>query len=164
MQFSIVCKPHLALSLLRWQLDLPGKEHIVPQTLSYLLMRSMHESMTAASVKRVYAMREALVVLDWDDEDSEPLKVSRAVRVETARHPIVLLLPFSTAVPHHLLLQGILTQCFITPIFLSTTEGQRFCSYIMCLQYVRSATLMLAIILEHGHYLMIFPPHFPAWI
>jgi hypothetical protein len=44
----------------------------------------MHESMTAASVKRVYAMREALVVLDWDDEDSEALKVSSAMRIETA--------------------------------------------------------------------------------
>ena len=133
---------------------------MVPQTLSYLLMRSMHESVTAASVKRVYAMREALVVLDWDDEDSEALKVGylwaivgacvltvlrtggplpvlvawEDERVEAANpsHPVALC--------PHLVSQGILAQCFITPVFLSTTEGQRFCSYVMCLQYVCTPT------------------------
>lgn len=59
----------------RWTLELPGREHIVPQTFSFLLMKSLHEEVTAASVKRVYALRDALLVLDLDSEESNSLKV-----------------------------------------------------------------------------------------
>ena len=46
----------------------------MPQTISYLLVRALQDSATAADVRRLYAFRTALTVLDYADESIMALK------------------------------------------------------------------------------------------
>ena len=58
-----------------WYLDdRPERAGLVPQTISYLLVRVLHESATVADVKRLYAFRSSLQILDFADESVGPLK------------------------------------------------------------------------------------------
>eukprot|EP00966_Prymnesium_polylepis_P335364 7390724-Prymnesium_polylepis.1 len=57
-----------------WLAERPGRDALVPQMVTYLLVRALHESASAADVKRLYACRGALKVLDYADESVVPLK------------------------------------------------------------------------------------------
>ena len=54
--------------------ELPDREQIAPQAISFLLMRSIAPSAKHADIKRVYGMREALALFDYTDESSESLR------------------------------------------------------------------------------------------
>ncbi len=49
-------------------LSAEGKEALIPQTLTYMLLKSLHETAKAVDVKRVYNFRNGLRVLDLQDE------------------------------------------------------------------------------------------------
>ena len=57
-----------------WLGERAGRDELVPQTVSYMLVRALHELATAADVKRLYAFRSSLTVLDYADESVIPLK------------------------------------------------------------------------------------------
>lgn len=57
-----------------WLADRPGRDELVPQTISYLLVSALHEQATAADVKRLWAWRGALGVLDYSDPSVGALK------------------------------------------------------------------------------------------
>ncbi|CAM9691545.1 unnamed protein product, partial [Sphacelaria rigidula] len=52
-----------------------GGEHLVPQLIPYMLVKSFEDNAKEADVKRMFGLRAALLVLDFDDEDSAPLKI-----------------------------------------------------------------------------------------
>ena len=57
-----------------WLGERAGRDELVPQTVSYMLVRALHELATTADVKRLYAFRSSLTVLDYADESVGPLK------------------------------------------------------------------------------------------
>ncbi|CAN0413140.1 unnamed protein product, partial [Discosporangium mesarthrocarpum] len=57
-----------------WVSERPGAEHLVTQLLPLLLVRSLGEEAREADVKRVYSVRGALILLDFDDESSDDLR------------------------------------------------------------------------------------------
>ena len=57
-----------------WLGERAGGDQLVPQTISYLLVRALQDSATAADVRRLYAFRTALTVLDYADESIMALK------------------------------------------------------------------------------------------
>mmetsp|Transcript_50826 Transcript_50826/g.99634 ORF Transcript_50826/g.99634 Transcript_50826/m.99634 type:complete len:1179 (-) Transcript_50826:273-3809(-) len=57
-----------------WKNDLPNKENLAPQTITYLLFRSHDTSGSKADVERVFRLREALNLLDFDDESIDTVK------------------------------------------------------------------------------------------
>lgn len=57
-----------------WKQDLPQKSTLVPQTISYLLVRSVENTGIKADIIRVNQMKEGLMLLDFDDESGDPLK------------------------------------------------------------------------------------------
>jgi hypothetical protein len=58
-----------------WWLDgLPGAESLVTQLVPYSLAKALDDEGKDADVKRVHALREALLLLDWDHEDSVSLR------------------------------------------------------------------------------------------
>ncbi|GJP74025.1 hypothetical protein CLOP_g4677 [Closterium sp. NIES-67] len=85
-----------------WQADLRGKETLVAQTLPYLLARSLELS-RPVDVRRVYAMRDAFSLLDFDDAES----------IDGIR--------------------GLLLRCLFAPVYYKTTEGRRFLSFCLLL-------------------------------
>jgi condensin-2 complex subunit G2 len=57
-----------------WLADRPSRDELVPQTISYLLVSALHEQATTADVKRLWAWRGALGVLDYSDPSVGALK------------------------------------------------------------------------------------------
>ena len=57
-----------------WLSGRPGRDDLVPQAISYLLVRALHDGAAAADVKRLYGMRTALTVLDYGDEATGAMK------------------------------------------------------------------------------------------
>lgn len=57
-----------------WSADRPNKEAMVTQTLPYLVARVLDEEGRAADMKRLYAMRAALLLLDFTNESIESMK------------------------------------------------------------------------------------------
>mgnify|MGYP003685475469 CR=1 FL=1 len=57
-----------------WLAERPGREELVPQTISYLLVSALHEQATTADVRRLWAVRSALGVLDYADPSVSALK------------------------------------------------------------------------------------------
>lgn len=57
-----------------WKKGVPGKEQLVPQTISYLLMRSMQPDARKSDIKRVNAFRDSLLLIDLADPSAELLK------------------------------------------------------------------------------------------
>jgi condensin-2 complex subunit G2 len=58
-----------------WWLDnREGGAELVPQAISYMGVRVLHELASTADVKRLYTFRSALQVLDYADESVRPLK------------------------------------------------------------------------------------------
>lgn len=70
-----------------WLGERAGRDELVPQTVSYMLVRALHELATAADVKRLYAFRSSLTVLDYADESVVPLK---RLLLHCAIRPLVL--------------------------------------------------------------------------
>ncbi|WCJ31403.1 ARM repeat superfamily protein [Euphorbia peplus] len=62
-----------SLCELYWKEDYPGREMLVSQSLPFLVSRSL-TSKKKVDVHRVYAMREALTLFDFEDESIEDLK------------------------------------------------------------------------------------------
>ena len=57
-----------------WGRSLSGKEALVPQTISYLVVRSLSDTANGADVIRLFSYREALVLLDFANESSLSIK------------------------------------------------------------------------------------------
>ncbi|XP_025083646.1 condensin-2 complex subunit G2-like isoform X1 [Pomacea canaliculata] len=57
-----------------WRLELEGRERVVPNTLLYLLERSLQAKCTAADVKVVWRLHSVLPMINFDDDSSGPLK------------------------------------------------------------------------------------------
>ena len=71
-----------------WWLDnRDGGAELVPQAISYMGVRVLHELASTADVKRLYTFRSALQVLDYADESVRPLK---RLLLHVAIKPLVL--------------------------------------------------------------------------
>ena len=70
-----------------WLSERAGRDDLVPQTVSYMLVRALHEQATSADIKRLYAFRTSLTVLDYADESVGPL---RRLLLHCAIRPLVL--------------------------------------------------------------------------
>jgi hypothetical protein len=57
-----------------WCGERPGAEHLVACLLPYLLARSLDEGGREADIKRLWAVRGALLLLDWADPDCDSLR------------------------------------------------------------------------------------------
>eukprot|EP00051_Salpingoeca_urceolata_P017934 m.249024 g.249024 ORF g.249024 m.249024 type:complete len:1108 (+) comp19082_c0_seq4:119-3442(+) len=57
-----------------WLSELAGKDELVPQTMSFLLVQSLSADAKPARVKRVFAFRHALMLLDFNDDTADALK------------------------------------------------------------------------------------------
>ncbi|KAL1523555.1 hypothetical protein AB1Y20_018491 [Prymnesium parvum] len=57
-----------------WLAEAAARDALVPQMITYLVVRALHEAASAADVKRLYACRGALKALDYADEYTAPLK------------------------------------------------------------------------------------------
>ena len=57
-----------------WLSERDGRDELVPQCVSYMLVRALHDMATTADIKRLYAFRSSLTVLDYADESVGPLK------------------------------------------------------------------------------------------
>ncbi|CAM9609122.1 unnamed protein product, partial [Hapterophycus canaliculatus] len=57
-----------------WTQDRPGAEHLVVHLLPVMLVRSLGPSAKEADVKRMYGIRKALLLLDFEDESSDSLR------------------------------------------------------------------------------------------
>lgn len=57
-----------------WTHDQVGAENLIPQLLPYLLVCSLSPESTDADIKRVYAIRLSLLLLDFDDESIDSVK------------------------------------------------------------------------------------------
>lgn len=56
-----------------WSKQLPERELLVVQTVPFLLVRALQTG-RAADVKRVFAMRQGLALLDYQDASSDDIK------------------------------------------------------------------------------------------
>ncbi|KXS20665.1 hypothetical protein M427DRAFT_142851 [Gonapodya prolifera JEL478] len=68
---DLVCN----LCELWWQQERRGREEIVPQAVSWLLMKSLGVGGKIADAKHVCNVKEMLLVFDWEDESAETIKV-----------------------------------------------------------------------------------------
>ena len=57
-----------------WFKELPNKDCVIPQTIAFLLMRSLSPDAKQSDVKRVFAFRQTLVMLDFAHPSCEPLR------------------------------------------------------------------------------------------
>ena len=57
-----------------WKEERGGAEFLVAQTVPYLVARSLEEDAKEVLVKRVYAMRGALLLLDYEEEATGPFR------------------------------------------------------------------------------------------
>lgn len=57
-----------------WKQERGGAEFLVAQTVPYLVARSLEEDAREALVKRVYALRGALLLLDYEEEATGPFR------------------------------------------------------------------------------------------
>ena len=73
-----------------WLGERDGRDDLVPQTVSYMLVRVLHNLASTADVKRLYAFRSALQVLDYGDESVRPLQ---RLLLHAAIQPLVLRCP-----------------------------------------------------------------------
>ena len=71
--------PHPTAPLLR-----PGAELVMPQVVSFLLVRSLSPEARDLDIKRLYAVRGALLLLDFDDPSIDSLK---GLLLRCASHP-----------------------------------------------------------------------------
>lgn len=60
-EISLLCE-------LWWKQDRPGKESLVPVTAPYLIARALEPTARLTNLKRLYAFKQALLVLDYEDE------------------------------------------------------------------------------------------------
>ncbi|XP_064397561.1 condensin-2 complex subunit G2-like [Halichondria panicea] len=57
-----------------WCTEREDREGLVPHTLLYIVARSLTDGALAADVKRVWSMRQAFLLLDFEDISAEPFK------------------------------------------------------------------------------------------
>ena len=108
-----------------------GKDRFVPQTMTYLLLKSIHENAKAIDVKRIYNLRHGLRLLDFQDE--------RFVNV--ARFRAFLQLSNCSAVT----MKRLLLSCTINPLFLRTADGIKFIAYLFSIYHPFVDELHMAI-------------------
>ncbi|KAL3525602.1 hypothetical protein ACH5RR_013974 [Cinchona calisaya] len=97
-----------------WKRDLTGKESLISLSLPFLLSRSLTWK-KKGDVHRVYSLREAFMLFDFEDEESiEDLK-------------------------------NLLLHCVILPLYFKTEEGRKFIAYVFGLggQLVTEALAMI---------------------
>ncbi|KAK1301088.1 hypothetical protein QJS10_CPB13g00391 [Acorus calamus] len=84
-----------------WREQLPGRESLIAQSVPFLLAKSLNNLGRKSDVRRVHALRDALPLLDFEDEGSiEDLRL-------------------------------LLVRCFVTPLYIKTDEGRRFLSFAL---------------------------------
>ncbi|EDO49585.1 predicted protein [Nematostella vectensis] len=123
--------------------DFEGKEELITNTLPFYVIRSLAKG-TASDVKHVWGLRQALLLIDFEDESSSSLK---QLLHQCMIHPIYLRQEEASDVKHvwglrqALLLidfedesssslKQLLHQCMIHPIYLRQEEGHRFLSFL----------------------------------
>ncbi|KAK1322900.1 hypothetical protein QJS10_CPA02g00288 [Acorus calamus] len=82
-----------------WREQLPGRESLIAQSVPFLLAKSLNNLGRKSDVRRVHALRDALPLLDFEDEGS--IKDLRLL----------------------------LVRCFVTPLYIKTEEGRRFLAF-----------------------------------
>ncbi|CAB1097831.1 unnamed protein product [Ectocarpus sp. CCAP 1310/34] len=70
-----------------WTQDRPGAEHLVVHLIPVMLVRSLSPDAKEADVKRMHAVKGALLLLDFEDESSDSL---RALLLRTFMSPVYL--------------------------------------------------------------------------
>ncbi|OEL23258.1 Condensin-2 complex subunit G2 [Dichanthelium oligosanthes] len=87
---------------LAWRADAPGREALVAQTLPYLVALALTSGSSARPVlRRLFALRDALALLDYDDDQS--------------------IYDFKM----------LLLRCFVSPLFLKAEEGRKFLALVL---------------------------------
>ncbi|EER91229.1 hypothetical protein BDA96_01G175100 [Sorghum bicolor] len=87
---------------LAWRADAPGREALVAQTLPYLVALALTSGSSARPViRRLFALRDALPLLDYDDHQS--------------------IYDFKM----------LLLRCFASPLFLKAEEGRKFLALVL---------------------------------
>ncbi|KAL5683323.1 hypothetical protein ACJX0J_009708, partial [Zea mays] len=87
---------------LAWRADAPGREALVAQTLPYLVALALTSGTSARPIlRRLFALRDALPLLDYDDDQSiSDFKM-------------------------------LLLRCFVSPLFLKAEEGRKFLALVL---------------------------------
>jgi hypothetical protein len=80
-----------------------GRENLVPQTITFLLVRALDYESKVSDLKRLWNLRDALLLLDFTDPTSSES------------------------------LRRLLLRCLIHPLFLDREEGRKFLSYLFIL-------------------------------
>ncbi len=57
-----------------WTQELPGADRLITQLLPLTLARALEDNGKESDVKRVHALRQAFLLLDWEDDDSDGLR------------------------------------------------------------------------------------------
>ncbi|KAK2372533.1 hypothetical protein P8452_45825 [Trifolium repens] len=70
---SVLCSGIVTICEEWWKENLPDRENLIAQTVSFLLSRSL-DLMKKVDVHRVYMLREAFTWFDFEDESTESLK------------------------------------------------------------------------------------------
>jgi condensin-2 complex subunit G2 len=87
---------------LAWRADAPGRDALVAQTLPYLVALALTSGNSARPVlRRLFALRDALLLLDYDDDQS----ISD--------------------------FKQLLLRCFVSPLFLKAEEGRKFLALLL---------------------------------
>jgi condensin-2 complex subunit G2 len=68
-----------------WQANVKDRTHVVAQTFALLVQQALEQGTTARRWTRLFEMREALVVMDWEDPDSRWLR-SRLLALASSPH------------------------------------------------------------------------------
>lgn len=61
--------------MFRWCKDFHGKELMVPYMVSYLLMKCLQPETALKDIKRLWQIRNCLLLLDYDDPSADPIKL-----------------------------------------------------------------------------------------
>ncbi len=57
-----------------WSRELPGADRLITQLLPLTLARALEDDGKEADVKRTHALRQAFLLLDWEDDDSNGIR------------------------------------------------------------------------------------------
>ncbi len=57
-----------------WSRELPGADRLITQLLPLTLARALEDDGKEANVKRAHALRQAFLLLDWEDDDSDGIR------------------------------------------------------------------------------------------
>ncbi|XP_065184272.1 condensin-2 complex subunit G2-like [Sycon ciliatum] len=68
-----------------WQTELPLREHVVPHTVPYLIIKTIVHGSVVSDIQRLWAFRQAMLILDFEDSSSDHLK---SLLLQCLIHPL----------------------------------------------------------------------------